>query len=107
MDRIRLMLIDHGKLEEKTMFMGMVFMLNDKMLVGVANEAMMVRYDPALHDEIAESPGFRPLFMKGRDAKGFGFIDHSQLTTDQALRHWISLALDYHPRARSSKKKKS
>ena len=41
-----------------------------------------------------------------RPMKGFVFVADHALETDDRLEFWIGLALDYNPKAKSSKKKK-
>ncbi len=36
----------HNNIEEKRMFGGLCFMVNDKMCVGVESQRLMVRFDP-------------------------------------------------------------
>ena len=44
----------HKKVEEKKMFGGLCFMVNDKMCVGVEKDRMMVRLDPLQFEEVIE-----------------------------------------------------
>ncbi len=92
--------------EEKEMFRGVTFMVNEKMCVCVSGEEMMVRFDPALQDELAEKPGFRPMQMKGREYKGYGYVDQAAIRLKKEFEYWIKQCLDYNPRAKSAKKKK-
>ncbi len=41
-----------------------------------------------------------------RPMKGFVYVEESGLETDDELSEWIQLALDYNPKAKSSKKRK-
>src|SRR5436309_11774801 len=86
--------LTHKNIEEKRMFGGLCFMVNDKMCVGVRNE-LMVRLDPVLGEKVLGKPGVRPMNFTGRVMKGFVFVDASALDTDDALEYWTSLALDY------------
>jgi len=46
-DRVRAIIAaTHKNVEEKAMFGGLCFMVNDKMCVGIEKERMMVRLDP-------------------------------------------------------------
>jgi TfoX/Sxy family transcriptional regulator of competence genes len=69
-DNIRLQLteIPH-KIEEKNMFGGLCFMVNDKMCVGVETERMMVRLDPSLTEALLKKPGCRPMEFTGKVMK--------------------------------------
>jgi TfoX/Sxy family transcriptional regulator of competence genes len=54
-DKVReIIAVTHKKVTEKKMFGGLCFMVNDKMCVGVEQGRLMVRFDPALTDEVME-----------------------------------------------------
>ncbi len=94
------------KIEEKQMFGGLCFMVNNKMCVGVESKRMMVRFDPVLTEELMAKDGCRPMEFTGKAMKGYAFVDLEVLKTKKALEHWIQLALDFNDKAKSSKKKK-
>ena len=94
------------KVKEKRMFGGLCFMVNDKMLVGVEQERLMVRFDPALTDEVMEKEGCRPMDFTKKVMKGFVFVDIEVLNTTKKLEYWIKLALDYNKVAKASRKKR-
>jgi TfoX/Sxy family transcriptional regulator of competence genes len=91
--------------EEKSMFGGLCFMVNDKMALGVEKERLMVRLDPARYDEVMEKEGCKPMDFTGKVMKGFVFVDADVLTTKKKLEYWVTLALEYNKIAKSSKKK--
>ena len=107
-DRIREHLLKFPKLkiEEKKMFRGLTFMINDKMCVSVSGENLMCRFDPALQEEIAEKNGFQPMIMKGREYRGYGYVEPSAMRSKKDLEYWVNLCLDFNDRAKASKKKK-
>ncbi len=45
------------------------------MCVGVETSRLMVRFDPALTDEIMEKEGCRPMDFTSKVMKGFAFVD--------------------------------
>ena len=105
-DRVReIIAIDHKKVQEKAMFGGLCFMINDKMCVGVEQARLMVRLDPALQDEVMEKEGCKPMDFTGKVMKGFVFVDIEALNTKKKLEYWMKLALDYNKVAKASKKK--
>ena len=75
------------------------------MSVGVETSRLMVRFDPALTDEIMEKEGCRPMDFTSKVMKGFAFVDIEVLNTKKNLEFWIKLALDYNKVAKASKKK--
>jgi TfoX-like protein len=107
-DRIREYLIQFPKLkiEEKEMFRGLTFMINGKMCVSVSGENLMCRFDPDLQEEVAEKNGYQPMVMKGREYKGYCYIDPTGFKSKKDFEYWINLCLAYNDKAKSSKKKK-
>ena len=97
----------HKNVEEKKMFGGLCFMVNDKMCVGVEKERLMVRLDPDKYDEVLEKEGCTPMDFSGKVMKGFVFVSADVLTTKKKLEYWIKLALEYNTIAKPSKKKKA
>jgi TfoX/Sxy family transcriptional regulator of competence genes len=95
---------DHKKVEEKRMFGGLCFMVNDKMCVGVEKERLMLRLDPAIYDEVMEKEGCMPMDFTGKVMKGYVFVSIDALATKKQLEYWVNLALAYNKIARSSKK---
>jgi TfoX/Sxy family transcriptional regulator of competence genes len=107
-DRVReLIAATEKKVEEKKMFSGLCFMVNDKMCVGVRTDSMMVRLDPGLFEEALEQEGVVPMVHSGKVMKGFLFVSEEVLGTKKKLEYWVKLALDFNKIARSSKEKKS
>jgi len=104
-DRTReIIALTHKKIEEKKMFGGLCFMVNDKMCVGVEKNRMMVRLDPDKYDEVIEKEGCEPMDFTGKIMKGFVFVNDEALKTKKQLEYWIKLALDYNKIAKVSKK---
>ena len=105
-DRIRTLLQHLKKVEEKEMMGGLTFMVNGKMCVGIIKDEMMCRIDPALHEMAVEKNGCRTMDFTGRPMKGYVMVDESGMKTKKEFDYWISLALDFNKKAKSSKKKK-
>lgn len=93
--------------EEKRMMGGLCFLANGKMCLGVESDRLMVRLDPALYEAVLQRPGCRPMDFTGRPMKGFVWVMQNAVATDQGLHEWASLALEFNPRAKSSKASKS
>lgn len=106
-DRVReIIALSEKKVEEKQIFSGLCFMVNDKMCIGVRKDSIMVRLDPALSDEVSEMDGCSPMVHNGKMMKGFVFVNQEALTTKKKLEYWINLGLEFNKFAKSSKKKK-
>lgn len=97
--------LTHKKVEEKAMFGGLCFMVNDKMCVGVEKNRLMLRLDPVKYDEVIEKDGCKPMDFTGKVMKGFVFVDVDVLTTKKKLDYWVQLALEYNKIAKASRKK--
>ena len=107
-DRVREFIsLTHKITEEKKMFGGLCFMVNDKMCVGVEKERLMVRLNPGLMEEVMKKEGCKPMDFTGRIMKGYVFVDIEALNTKKKLEYWIKLALDYNKLAKSAKKKQT
>ena len=106
-NRVRELLADIDKVEEKKMFSGIAFLVDEKLCIAVRNDNIMLRTDPALHDELVEKEGCSSMIMKGKDLNGYVVVDEAILNSKKQLKYWIQLALDYNPIAQKSKKKKS
>ncbi len=107
-DRIRAYLLEFPRLkvEEKKMFRGLTFMVNQKMCVSVSGDNLMCRFDPDLQEEVFEKKGFQTMVMKGKKLNGYCYIDPGGLKSKKDFEYWINLCLDYNERAKISKKKK-
>jgi TfoX/Sxy family transcriptional regulator of competence genes len=103
-DRVREALADVFKVEEKKMFRGVTFMVDDKMCISVSGDELMLRLDPEMTEQLAEENGTRPMVHGGKHMKGFIYISPERFHNQKELDHWIQLALDYNPIAKSSKK---
>ena len=105
-DRVREIIFQtHRNVVEKKMFGGLCFMVNEKMLVGVETERLMVRLDPLKYDEVMEKEGAAPMDFTGKIMKGYVFVDINVLNTKKKLEYWMNLALEYNKIAKVSKKK--
>ena len=103
--RIREALAHRKDVEEKEMFRGLTFMVDGKMFLGVSGENLMVRFDPERQEEVAEKNGFQEMKMKGRIYKGYGYIHPEAIRSKKDFDYWVQLALDFNPKAKSSKKR--
>ena len=105
-DRVReLFTVTDKKIQEKRMFGGLCFMVNDKMCLGVEQQRLMVRIDPLKYEEALEKEGVRPMDFTGKVMKGYIFVDIDALNTKKKLEYWLNLALEYNKIAKASKKK--
>ena len=106
-DKIREALSDIKNVEEKKMFSGIAFMVNDKLCIAVGNNRFMCRIDPALQNKLVTKPGCTTTAMKGKEMKGYVHVDESVLNTKKQIEYWVKLALDFNPKAKATVKKKN
>jgi TfoX/Sxy family transcriptional regulator of competence genes len=105
-NRVRKSLSAVSKVKEKKMFSGIAFMVNQKLCVSVGNDRIMCRIDPILHEDLIQKKGCRTVVMKGRELKGYVFVQEDSMPAKKDLDFWIELALDFNKRAKASPKKK-
>jgi TfoX N-terminal domain len=91
--------------EEKVMFNVLNFMVNGKTCVCVSGENLMLRFDPKLQEEIAEKNGYQIMLMRGKEYKGYCYINPHGFATQKDFEYFVSLCLDYNKTAKTSKKK--
>jgi TfoX/Sxy family transcriptional regulator of competence genes len=93
------------EVEEKHMFGGIAFMVNQKMCVGIIKDEMMCRIDPGIHDLVVEKDGCRTMDFNRKPMKGFVMVDQNAMKTGEAFEYWISLAMEFNRSAKESAKK--
>ena len=104
--RIREALSHRDDVEEKKMFKGLAFMVDDKMCINVSGDEMMCRFDPSLQENISHKKGFRPMIMKGKQLNGYAYISEEGYKSKKDFDYWINLCLQFNKEAKSSKKTK-
>lgn len=89
----------------KAMMGGLVFMVDDKMCVGVHLNSLLARIDPEEQAEALARKGCSRMEFTGRPMQGFVLIDPSVLKTEAQLKSWLDAALAFNPKAKASKRK--
>lgn len=92
-------------IEEKEMFAVLNFMVNGKTCVCVNGEKLMLRFDPKLQEEVSERNGYETMLMKGKEYKGYCYINPEGTKNSKDFEYFINLCLDYNKVAKKSKKK--
>lgn len=106
-DRVRQILLrKKTSFEEKKMFGGLCYMVDEKMCVGLTKTDLMARIDPDFYDQALTRNGARKMMFTGREMKGFVFVDPEAVDMEEDLEFWVDLCLEFNPKAKSSKKKK-
>ncbi len=105
-ERVRSALAHVERVEEKKMFGGLAFMVNDKMCINAGENELMFRIDPALHESALEREGCETVIMQGREYKGYVHVSAEALRAEKEFDYWIDLALDFNKRAKASTRRK-
>ena len=93
------------RVEQKKMFGGITFMVRGKMCVTVGADRIMCRIDPAAHDAAVTRKGATTVFMKGREYRGYVYVDADAIKSKRDLDYWVGMALDFNTAAKSSRRK--
>jgi TfoX/Sxy family transcriptional regulator of competence genes len=104
--RIREALAGQKKIEEKTMFRGMCFMVNGKMCICVSNDEMMCRIGPDEYETALEKNGARPMIHNGKTMRGFVFVSPEGYKGKKNFDYWVNACLAFNKIAKASKKGK-
>jgi TfoX/Sxy family transcriptional regulator of competence genes len=104
-ERIREAFATVANVEEKKMFRGIAFIVNDKMCVTVAADEIMCRVDPALHETLITKKGCKTVMMNNREYKGWVLVSEEEIKSKSDLDYYIKLALDFNKTAKASKRK--
>lgn len=91
--------------EEKRMFGGLCFMVDDKMCMGIVKDDMMARVNPEHEEQLLSNDGVRPMDFTKRPMRGYLYIDASVYHDDDVLGFWIDQCLEFNPLAKASKKR--
>lgn len=110
-DRVRSALSDRDHVREVAMFGGLALMVDDRMVVCVSGGGrdLLVRVAPERDAELVTRPGAHRAEMGEGRSMGVGWItvDQGALRTDEDLRSWIDVSLDFHARGSGQRAKRS
>ncbi len=105
-NRVREALSGAKKIEEKRMFGGLCFMVDDKMCIGVNEDEIMCRVGPDVYDEAVERNGARPMDFTGKPMKGYVFVHENGIKKKSDFDYWIKQCLEFNKKAKASKRRK-
>lgn len=94
-DRARDVLAPRADATERKMFGGIAFMVSGNMAVGVIEDDLMVRLDPADAERALGEPHVRPMDFTGRPMKGMVFVDSAGTESDADLAAWVDAGADH------------
>ena len=95
-ERVRKALEGRPGLDEKEMFSGVAFLLHGNMCVGVRDEDLIVRVEPAETDALLREPGVKPFTLAGRGGMaGWLLVAPEGYQKDASLRTWVARGVAY------------
>jgi TfoX/Sxy family transcriptional regulator of competence genes len=103
--RIRESLENVPRTKEKQMMGGLVFMVKDKMCVGIFRGELMCRVNPANIEDYLGKPGAQMMEMGGKKMKGFIIVSDDGLKSKKQFDYWINESLAFNAQAKPSKKR--
>lgn len=108
-DRVREYLAEIPRIdiEEKEMFNVLNFMVNGKTCVCVSGENLMLRFDPSRQEELSEKDGYETMLTKGKEYKGYCYINPNGFKDRKDFEFFLNLCLNYNKVAKSSKKRET
>lgn len=89
--------LTHLPYVEKSMFGGLSFMVSDRIAVTANTHGdLMVRCDPDRVEELLNREGAEWALMRGKPmSRGWLRIGHEGIRTDDELRFWVDVALEF------------
>lgn len=109
-DRVRQRLERIDLVEERKMMGGLIFMVNEKMCIGVdidkqtTQDRLMVRVGKLPYEELLKKEGSRVMDFTGKVMRGFLFIDPEGFDQDDDLDFWVEKALEFNKEIKKRKK---
>lgn len=100
-DRVRQALSSQSNVEEKKMMGGLIFMVNNKMCVGVdidkpnGSDRLMVRVGKLPYKELLNTRGSKEMNFTGTPLRGFLFVEPEGFDSDEDMNFWITKALEF------------
>ncbi len=80
---------------EKEMFSVLNFMVNGKTCVCVSGDKLMLRFDPNFQEELYEWYGYETMLMKGKEYKGYCYINPEGFKNKKDFDYLMKICLDY------------
>jgi TfoX/Sxy family transcriptional regulator of competence genes len=81
--------------QEKRMFGGLGFMINEKMCVGIIKDDLLVRVFDEKYADVLKEPHAREMDFTGRPMKGFVFVSADGLRGENSLQEWLDLGIEF------------
>ena len=95
---VRALLGATPNITERKMFGSIGFLVNGKLCIGVGDHddhVMMVRVGNDAYTAAIKTPGAHPAIMRGREMKGYVFLDEDAVREETQIKRWVEMALAY------------
>ncbi|WP_439584246.1 TfoX/Sxy family protein [Dyadobacter bucti] len=104
-NKVREALIDNPLVEERMLFQGLAFMVDDKLCICVRDSNLLCRIGPEEFEQVLEMTGVTPMIHNKRVMNGYVFVSEQGYNTKNAFDFWIKKCLDFNKIAKPSKSK--
>ena len=94
-ERIRRTMPPAGDIVERRAFGGVMFLLDGKMLCGIAKGDLMVRVGAEAYEAALARRHVRPMDFTGRPLTGFVFVSPAGTRTERAVAGWVRQAVEF------------
>ncbi len=105
-EKIRTALAGTKKLEEKKMFGGIAFLINEKMCIGVNKDDIMLRCEKEETGELLKKKGAKVFDLSGgRPMQGWVLVGPEGTNSKKDFDWWLAKAIEGNKKAPAPKKK--
>jgi len=94
-DRVRGFLESRVETEERTMFGGLAFMVDNHMCCGIIDSRLMARIGREGYADALTESHVEPMDFTGRPLRGFVYVASQGIAGDDALAAWLDRCLDF------------
>lgn len=95
-DRIRELVAGTEGVAEQRMFGGLAFLINGNMSVAASGQGgLLVRVDPDDSDSLVDGERVTPMVMRGREMRGWLFVDIAATADAHQLEQWVDRGVSY------------
>ena len=95
-DRIREVVAGAEGVAEQRMFGGLAFLINGYMSVAASGQGgLLVRVNPDEADSLVEGERVTPMVMRGREMRGWLYVDAAAVAAADQLEQWVTRSVTY------------
>jgi hypothetical protein len=95
-DRIRDLVAGEEGVAEQRMFGGLAFLINGNMSVAASGQGgLLVRVKPEATDALVDDEHVRPMVMRGREMRGWLWVDTEAVGSSSQLEQWVARGVSY------------